>query len=204
MNKSTSWKVRFWQNIDKNPIGGFILSFVKYPINILYAGLGIVVFMFSYQSSFSEKPVEPGYFAGKIVFDDENYHRIETKNIEAQVKNEMGNPVLTLTCTQENSLESVYLKIFKVKGPGTYFIPGDGEISNIGNLIKNLDNYQDKNNFFESSLPNKEGVKNGVGRVNITKITSNYIEGELILIANNPKGQQAVLESAKFKVALQN
>lgn len=204
MNKSTSSNTRFWQSIYRSPWINFWLSFIKHPINILYAGLGIVVFMFSYQSSFSEKPDEPGYFAGKIVFDNESYHRIETSNVEAKIKNEMGSPVLTLTCTQEKNMESVYLKIFKLKGPGTYFIPGDGDISNIGNLIKNLDNYQDKNNFFESSLPNKEGVKNGVGRVNITKITSSFVEGELILIANNPNGEQAVLESAKFRVALQN
>ena len=63
--------------------------------------------------------------------------------------------------------------------------------------------YSDKNNFFESTLPNKEGVQNGVGRVNITAVTEKEIEGELILIGNNSKGDQAVLESAKFKIHLQ-
>jgi hypothetical protein len=51
-------------------------------------------------------------------------------------------------------------------------------------------------------LPNKEGVQNGVGRVNITKLSEHEIEGDLILIGNNPRGEQAVLETAKFKIAL--
>jgi hypothetical protein len=184
------------------PCHSFFLIFIKNPINILYAGLGLVFFLFSYQNTFSKKIVEKGFFSGKIEFGENNNHRLDTKNISAELKNEMGEKVLSLTATAEGSLESVYIKIFNLKGAGTYFIPGDGQIGNIGNIIKNLDQYKDKNNFYEATLPNKEGVQNGVGRVNITLLNENVIEGELILIGNNPKGEQALLESAKFKISL--
>jgi hypothetical protein len=176
--------------------------FVKNPINILYAGLGLIFCLFSYQNTFSSQNEEKGFFTGKIEFGAQESHRLSTQNISASLTKELGEKALSLTATAEGSLESVYVKIYNLKGPGTYFIPGDGQIENIGNLIKNLDNYKNKDNFFEATLPNKDGVQNGVGRVNITKLTEHQIEGDLILIGNNPHGEQAVLETARFKIAL--
>jgi hypothetical protein len=203
MKDSNSARTRFVRILIGNPISKIALSFIKNPINFLYAGLGIFVVLISYDNTFSVKPTEQSFFSGKINFGIEDYHRIQTNEVEATIKPEMGENTLTITATNKENLETVYLKIFKLKGPGTYFIPGDGEIENIGNLIKNLDHYKEKNNFFESTLPNKEGVQNGVGRVNITAVTVKEIEGELILIGNNSSGDQAVLESAKFKINLQ-
>jgi hypothetical protein len=203
MKDSNSAKTRLIRLLVGNPISKFALSFIINPINFLYAGLGIFVVLITYVNTFSVKPTEPSYFSGKIIFGNEDYHRIQTNEVVGTLKSEMGENTLTVTATNKENLESVYLKIFKLKGPGTYFIPGDGEIENIGNLIKNLDHYTDKNNFFESTLPNKEGVQNGVGRVNITVANEKEIEGELILIGNNSRGDQAVLESAKFKIHLQ-
>jgi hypothetical protein len=202
MKKTTSLKLRISRMLIGNPIGSLVIAYIKNPLYFLYTGLGIVVMLLSFERSFSERPVEAGFFSGKIIFGKDQYHRIQSKDVNAQLKSELGAKALTLTATKEDNLESVYLKIYNMNGPGTYFIPGDGEIGNIGNLIKNLDKYTDKNNFYESSLPNKEGVQNGVGRVNITRITEHEIEGELILIANNPQGEQAILESAKFKIPL--
>jgi len=203
MKSSNSANTRFLRLLIGNPISRFALSFIKNPINFLYGGLGIFVVLISYDNTFSVKPTERSFFSGKINFGIEEDHRIQTNEVLATIKPEMGENTLTITATNKENLESVYLKIFKLKGPGTYFIPGDGHIENIGNLIKNLDHYKDKNNFFESTLPNKEGVQNGVGRVNITVVTEKEIEGELILIGNNASGDQAVLESAKFKIQLQ-
>jgi hypothetical protein len=203
MKNSNSAKTKLMRLLIGNPISKFVLSFIINPINFLYAGLGIFVVLITYVNTFSVKPAEQSFFSGKIIFGNEDYHRIQTNEVIGTLKSEMGENTLTITATNKENLESVYLKIFKLKGPGTYFIPGDGEIENIGNLIKNLDHFSDKNNFFESTLPNKEGVQNGVGRVNITLATEKEIEGELILIGNNSRGDQAVLESAKFKIHLQ-
>jgi uncharacterized membrane protein YobD (UPF0266 family) len=203
MKNSNSAKTKLMRLLIGNPISKFVLSFIINPINFLYAGLGIFVVLITYVNTFSVKPAEQSFFSGKIIFGNEDYHRIQTNEVVGTLKSEMGENTLTITATNKENLESVYLKIFKLKGPGTYFIPGDGEIENIGNLIKNLDHFSDKNNFFESTLPNKEGVQNGVGRVNITLATEKEIEGELILIGNNSRGDQAVLESAKFKIHLQ-
>ena len=203
MKNSNSAKTKLMRLLIGNPISKFVLSFIINPINFLYAGLGIFVVLITYVNTFSVKPAEQSFFSGKIIFGNEDYHRIQTNEVVGTLKSEMGENTLTITATNKENLESIYLKIFKLKGPGTYFIPGDGEIENIGNLIKNLDHFSDKNNFFESTLPNKEGVQNGVGRVNITLATEKEIEGELILIGNNSRGDQAVLESAKFKIHLQ-
>lgn len=203
MKDYNSAKTRFLRALIGNPISKFALSCIKNPINFLYTGLGIFVVLISYDNTFSVRPTQQSFFSGKINFGNKEYHRIQTNEVGATIKPEMGESTLTITATNKENLESVYLKIFKLKGPGTYFIPGNGEIENIGNLIKNLDRYKDKNNFFESTLPNKEGVQNGVGRVNITLVTETEVEGELILIGNNSTGDQAVLESAKFKIHLQ-
>lgn len=202
MKESNSAKTIFINLLIGNPISKFVLAFIKSPIYLLYTGLGIFVVLISYYNTFSLKPTEPSFFSGKIIFGNQSYHRIQSNEVNASLKPEMGENTLTITATNQENQESVYLKIFKLKGPGTYFIPGDGEIENIGNLIKNIDQYTDKSNFYESTLPNKEGVQNGVGRVNITRVTEKEIEGELILIGNNAKGDQAVLESAKFKIHL--
>ena len=203
MFTSKNNKQSSWLSAKSNRWARFVVEYVNNPINFLYTGLGLVVVLLTFEHSFSSKPLETGYFSGKIIFGNEGNHRINTKDVSAQIKTEMGEKVLVLTATESRNLESIYLKIFKIDRPGTYFIPGDGEMGNIGNLIKNLKNYQEKDNFYESTLPNKEGVQNGVGRVNITSISATEVEGELILIGNNTKGEQAVLETAKFKIPIQ-
>jgi hypothetical protein len=44
---------------------------------------------------------------------------------------------------------------------------------------------------------------NGVGRVNIIKLTDDEIEGEIIIMANNAEGEQAQLSWSKFKASIQ-
>jgi hypothetical protein len=65
-----------------------------------------------------------------------------------------------------------------------------------------VDDFRNKNNFYEAKMPDSSGVQNGVGRLNITYLSDTEIEGNLVLIGNNPKGQKAVLESSKFKVSI--
>lgn len=203
MIESNSIRTRFLRLLIGNPIVKLALAFIRNPINFLYSGLGIFVILITFENTFSIKPIEQSFFSGKIIFDNKDIHKIQSKQVDAIIKPEMGENSLTITATDEKNSESVYLKIFKLKGPGTYFIPGNGDVENIGNLIKNIHHFTDKNNFYESTLPNNEGVENGVGRVNITVFSEKVIEGELILIGNNYKGDQAVLESAKFKIHLQ-
>ena len=64
-------------------------------------------------------------------------------------------------------------------------------------------NYNDKDNFYVATLPNEEGILSGVGRINITKLDNEVVEGNLILITNNSKGEQAVLESGRFSISIQ-
>lgn len=77
-----------------NPLNSFVLLFVRNPINLLYAGLALVFCLFSYQNTFSKKPSEVGFFSGQIEFGQSTSHRLETKNISAQLKNEMGRKCL--------------------------------------------------------------------------------------------------------------
>ncbi len=178
------------------------LSFVENPINILYSGLLIVVLLFSYQNTFSKKKQLLSSFTGKIGFQGEETHRLSTQNATASYQIEGGVPVLTIKATNDTNLESVFIKLVDVKGVGTYFIPGSGNNNNVGNIIKNLNNYNDKDNFYIATLPNEEGILSGVGRINITKLDQDVVEGNLILITNNPKGEQAVLESARFSISI--
>ena len=176
--------------------------FLKNPVNILYTGLLVVVLLLTYENSFSKKKQLTSHFSGKIEFGQTSAHQLITSQASAEFSMEGGQRVLTLKITEPKSFESVFIKLFNVNGTGTYFIPGDGKNSNIGNLIKNLNNYNDKNNFYVASLPNSDGVFNGVGRINITNISDEFVEGDLILVTNNPQGEQAVLESAKFSISI--
>jgi len=185
------------------PMGKLYFYIIQNPLNILYTGLFFVVLLFSYQNTFSKKKQLESSFSGKLVFEGEPSHRLLTQNASATYQVEGGVNVLTIKATDEKNLESVFIRLVDVKGEGTYFIPGNGNNSNVGNIIKNLNNYNDKDNFYVATLPNAEGVLSGVGRINITKIDEEVVEGNLILISNNPKGEQAVLESAKFSIAIQ-
>ena len=131
MKNSNSGKTRLIRLLIGNPMSKFVLSFIINPINFLYAGLGIFVVLITYVNTFSVKPTEQSFFSGKIIFGHEDYHRIQTNEVVGTLKSEMGENTLTITATNKENLESVYLKIFKLKGPGTYFIPGDGEIENM-------------------------------------------------------------------------
>lgn len=183
-------------------IGKLYLYIIHNPVNILYSGLFMVVLLFSYQNTFSKKKQMTSSFTGKIEFEGEKSHRLSTENVNATYQIEGGVNVLTIKVTDEDNLESVFIRLLDVNGPGTYFIPGTGNNNNVGNIIKNLNNYKDKDNFYVATLPNTEGVLSGVGRINITKLDEEVVEGNLILISNNPKGEQATLESAKFSVAI--
>lgn len=178
------------------------VSLVENPINILYTGLLAVVLLFSYQNTFSKKKQLLSTFTGKIGFQGEESHRLSTQHANATYQIEGGVPVLTIKATNDENLESVFIRLVDVKEPGTYFIPGTGSNNNVGNIIKNLNNYNDKDNFYIATLPNQEGILSGVGRINITKLDQDVVEGNLILITNNPKGEQAVLESARFSISI--
>ena len=158
-----------------------------------------IISIVSYSKNIVENNKEKGTFSGKISFNDSLGHKIYTTSAHVQRINDRGNTVIVLTAKNDNSPETVYIKLYNVQGIGTHFIPGGNAVPNVGNLIENIENYRSLSNFYQTTLPNREGVQNGVGRVNITKLTPEEIEGELIIIANNSEGRQALLESATFK-----
>ena len=52
-------------------VGRLYLYMIHNPVNILYTGLFIVVFLFSYQNTFSKKKQLQSNFSGKIEFEGE-------------------------------------------------------------------------------------------------------------------------------------
>ena len=203
MNKSTAGKFRFWRSVLSNPLSNGLVSLFRNPISLLYLGLFIFAVLINIEHSFSDTPKQSGYFSGSVEFDKQSAYTINTTKIKADITQLGGEQILEITATSLNDSETVYTQIKNFKGEGTYFIPGDGSSSNIGNLIKDIQDYQNKNNFYEATRPNAAGIANGVGRVNITSYTQEEIAGDLVLIGNNPAGQQAILGAAKFKVNLQ-
>jgi hypothetical protein len=202
MSNSTSRKYGFKRFLKTSWIGSFVYSFIENPVNFLYLGLALFVSIISFENSFSDTPTQKGYLVGTLEFGHEGEHVIQCDAVSASVRLESGQKVLSLSATNEQTKETIYVKIFQLRGTGTYFIPGDGESGNIGNIIHNLNDFQNKNNFYEAKMPDSSGVKNGVGRLNITYLSDTEIEGNLVLIGNNPVGQKAVLESSKFKVSI--
>jgi len=202
MNKSTTDRFRFWRYVLSNPLSRGMISLFHNPISILYIGLFVFVVLINVEHSFSESIQQSGYFSGSIEFDKQPAFQINTQKITANITKENELATLEITATSTSDSATVYTKIKNFKGVGTYFIPGDQESTNIGNLIKNLQDFQNKNNFYEATQPNANGISNGVGRVNITSYTSDVIMGDLVIIGNNPAGQQAILGAAKFKVNL--
>ncbi|MBP6055935.1 MAG: hypothetical protein KA527_09860 [Cytophagaceae bacterium] len=203
MNKSTTGKFRFWRSVLSNPLSSGLVSLFRNPISFLYLGLFIFAVLINVEHSYSDAPKQSGYFSGSIEFDKQPAHTINTTKITANISRLGEEQILEITATSLNDSETVYTQIKNFKGEGTYFIPGDGSSSNIGNLIKDINDYQEKNNFYEATRPNGAGIANGVGRVNITTYSNNVIAGDLVLIGNNPAGHQAILGAAKFKVNLQ-
>ena len=202
MSDATSRKYGIKRFVKTSWIGSFVKSFIENPVNFLYSGLGLFVLIISFENSFSDTPTQKGYLIGTLEFGKEGKHVIQCDAVSASVRLEAGQKVLSLTATNEESKETIYVKIFQLRGPGTYFIPGDGDSGNIGNIIYNLNDFRNKNNFYEARMPDSSGVQNGVGRLNITYLSDTEIEGNLVLIGNNPKGQKAVLESSKFKLSI--
>ncbi len=202
MNKSTTGRFRFWRSILSNPFGRGMISLFRNPISILYIGLFIFVVFINIENSFSESTKQTGYFSGSIEFDKQTAFQINTQKIVANITQEGDFSKLEITATSMNDSATVYTLIKNFKGVGTYFIPGDGTSANIGNLIKDVKDFQNKNNFYEATQPNASGISNGVGRVNITSYSPDVIIGNLVIIGNNPAGQQAILGAAKFKVNL--
>ncbi|MEA5429653.1 MULTISPECIES: hypothetical protein [Arcicella] len=143
-----------------------------------------------------------GFFSGKINFGDSYKHVIYSDKVEVKKGTERGLKTLSIAIIDEKTSESVFVKLYDVQEKGTFFIPGEGKVQNIGNLIKDVNRFRELNNFYQTTLSNDEGLKNGVGRVNITKLTDSEIEGELIIIGNNSDGKQAQLESARFKAKI--
>lgn len=202
MSKSTTSKFKFWRSVLSNPVSGGLISLLRNPIVFLYVGLFIFTVLINVEHSFSEAPKQSGYFIGTVAFDNKDSYPINTTKITATISHVSDETILEIKATNLNDSETVYTQIKNFKGVGTYFIPGDGTSDNIGNLIKDVQDYQNKNNFYEATRPNSAGISNGVGRVNITSYSEDAICGDLVLIGNNPAGQQAILGSAKFKVNL--
>ena len=202
MSKSGTSKFRFWRSVLSNPMSGGLISLFRNPIIFLYIGLFIFAILINIEHSFSDSPKQSGYFSGSITFDNNKSYLIQTTKISATISKVSDENLLEIKATSVNDSEAVYAHIKNFKGVGTYFIPGDGTSENIGNLIKDVQDYQNKNNFYEATRPNAAGISNGVGRVNITSYTEDAISGDLVLRGNNPAGQQAILGSAKFKVNL--
>ncbi|MEN9386426.1 MAG: hypothetical protein RLZZ185_1167 [Bacteroidota bacterium] len=202
MSKSRASKFTFWRSVLTNPMSGGLISLFRNPIIFLYIGLFIFAILINVEHSFSEAPKQSGYFSGSVSFDKNASYNINTTKVSATILKISDETMLEIKATSVNDSETVYTQIKNFKGVGTYFIPGDGTSNNIGNLIKDIQDYQNKNNFYEATRPNSAGISNGVGRVNITSYSEDAISGDLVLIGNNPAGQQAILGSAKFKVNL--
>lgn len=172
----------------------------NHPIVIMCVLLLSAVTVITYSKNLElVDKVSKGYFAGKISFGDSTSHKLYSDKVQVKKSTERGVTVLTIVVTDNNTPESVFVKLYNVTDKGTFFIPGEGDFQNVGNLIKDVNMYREQTNFYQTTLANDEGLKNGVGRVNIIKLTEDEIEGELIIIANNSEGKQAQLESARFK-----
>jgi hypothetical protein len=170
------------------------------PIVFVCALLLCVVTVIAFSKNLEVgKKISKGFFSGKISFGDSTNHKLYSDKVQVKRNSERGVTVLTIVVTDNNSPESVFVKLYNVTDKGTFFIPGEGDFQNVGNLIKDVNLFREETNFYQTTLANDEGLKNGVGRVNIIKLTENEIEGELIIIANNSDGKQAQLESARFK-----
>ncbi|MEY2793332.1 MAG: hypothetical protein RJA76_1324, partial [Bacteroidota bacterium] len=95
-------------------VGRLYLYMIHNPVNILYTGLFIVVFLFSYQNTFSKKKQLQSNFSGKIEFEGEESHRILTQNASATYQVEGGVNVLTIKASDEKNLESVFIRLLDV------------------------------------------------------------------------------------------
>lgn len=175
-------------------------QFKNNPVVLVVALLLCIVTVITYSKNVESLPKKSqGFFSGKISFDSSSNHKIYCDKIQVKKSAERGGTVLTIVVTDNNCPESVFVKLYNVNDKGTFFIPGEGDFQNVGNLIKDVNQFRQESNFYQTTLANDEGLKNGVGRVNIIKLTEDEIEGELIIIANNSEGKQAQLESARFK-----
>lgn len=174
--------------------------FKNNPIVVISVLLLSIVTIITYSRNLeSSVKLSQGFFSGKISFDSTSNHKLYSDKIQVKRSAERGVTVLTIVVTDNNSPESVFVKLYNANEKGTFFIPGEGDFQNVGNLIKDVNQFREESNFYQTTLANDEGLKNGVGRVNITKLTKDEVEGELIIIANNSEGKQAQLESARFK-----
>ncbi|PWK18143.1 hypothetical protein LV89_04170 [Arcicella aurantiaca] len=174
--------------------------FKNNPLIVISVLLLSVVTIITYSRNLdSSVKSSQGFFSGKISFDSISNHKLYSDKIQVKRSAERGVTVLTIVVTDNNSPESVFVKLYNANERGTFFIPGEGDLQNVGNLIKDVNQFREESNFYQTTLANDEGLKNGVGRVNITKLTKDEVEGELIIIANNSEGKQAQLESARFK-----
>ena len=170
------------------------------PVIIVCVFLLLIATVITYSKSVvAIEKTSQGFFSGKISFEDSPNHKLYSDRVQVKKTSERGVTVFTIVVTDNNSPESVFVKLYNVTEKGTFFIPGEGDFQNVGNLIKDVNQYREETNFYQTTLANDEGLKNGVGRVNIIRLTDNEVEGELIIIANNTEGKQAQLESARFK-----
>lgn len=174
-----------------------LLSSPTFLLGTILALVGSIISFSHGLAEFNQR--KEGYFQGTISFGDSTTHKMRTAEVEVKKASERGSQNITIIVTDDKTAESVYVKLYNVNDKGTFFIPGNNAQKNVGNLVKNINRYRDINNFYQTILPNEEGLQNGVGRVNITKLTDDEVEGELIIVANNAAGEQAQLSSARFK-----
>jgi hypothetical protein len=175
----------------------------KNPLAYISAAIFCVVSLLSFSSHLEEtNNLQKTFFTGDVRFNDSTVHKLTTFTVDAHLIEEKGKSTLILSVVDEKTHESVYVKLYDVLHPGTFFIPGDKELKNVGNLIQDINQYRDITNFYQATLPNITGLQDGVGRVNITKLTSKEVEGELVLFGNNSEGMKARIESAKFRARL--
>lgn len=175
----------------------------KNPLAYISAAIFCVVSLLSFSSHLEEtNNLQKTFFTGDVRFNDSTVHKLTTFTVDAHLIEEKGKSTLILSVVDEKTHESVYVKLYDVLHSGTFFIPGDKELKNVGNLIQDINQYRDITNFYQATLPNIIGLQDGVGRVNITKLTSKEVEGELVLFGNNSEGKKARIESAKFRARL--
>lgn len=175
----------------------------KNPLAYITAILFCIISVLSFSNHLKDKDnLQKAYFTGDIRFNDSTAHKLTAYTVEAHLMQEKGQSTLSLSVVDDKTHESVYVKLYDVLHRGTFFIPGDRELKNVGNLIRDINQYRDIRNFYQATLPSTNGLQDGVGRVNITKLTSNEVEGELVLFGNNSEGKKARIESAKFRARL--
>ena len=86
MSNATSRNSGIKRFVKTSWIGSFVMSFIKNPVNFLYAGLGLFVFVLSFENSFSDTPTQKGYLVGTLEFGHEGEHVLQCDVVSASVR----------------------------------------------------------------------------------------------------------------------